>query len=75
MRIKLTQAQKDEAAALAYRKSILSALGAAEMTKEDLARKMGISRATLRARLTDTDTLTRGEDRKLRRILRMEESA
>lgn len=75
MRIKLTQAQKDEAEAAEYRKRILAAIGAAEMTKEDLAERMGMSRATLRARLRDTDTLTRGEDRRLRRVLRMEESA
>ena len=75
MRICLTQAQKDEAAATAYKKTILAAMGAAEMTREALADKLGMSRATLRARLENTDTLTRGEDRRLRRVLRMEGTA
>ena len=75
MRICLTQTQKDEAAAAAYRKTILAAIGAAEMTQEDLAVALGMSRATLRARLQNTDTLTRGEDRRLRRVLRMEGTA
>lgn len=72
MRQALTQAQKDSAAAAAYRRTILAAMGEQETTQEDLARRMGMSRATLRARLRDTDSLTRGEDRMLRRLLRME---
>ena len=75
MRICLTDRQKDEAAATAYKKTILAAIGAAEMTQEDLAAALGMSRATLRARLNNTDTLTRGEDRLLRRVLRMEGTA
>ena len=75
MRICLTDRQKERAAADAYRRTILAAIGAAEMTQEDLAVALGMSRATLRARLQNTDTLTRGEDRLLRRVLRMEGTA
>lgn len=73
MRQAFTRKQSDRMKAAAYRKAILAAMGEEEMTQEALAEKMGMARATLRARLRDTDTLTRGEDRRLRQILRMED--
>lgn len=73
MRILLTDAQKYRAADEAYRKQIVAAMAAEDWTMEDLAHTMGISRNTLAARLKNTAKLTRGEDRILRRALRMEE--
>jgi len=64
--------KKEDAADEAYRKELRAAMAAADKTIEDLALELGMSRNTLASRLKDTSKITRGEDRRLRRALRME---
>lgn len=62
-------ARMDQAADAEYRKDILMAMAVNGMTQDKLAAALGMSRNTLRARLRNPETLTRGEDRTLRRLL------
>ena len=62
----------DREADVEYRRSILIAMAANQCTQARLASALGISRNTLAARLRNPETMTRGEDRTLRRFLGME---
>ena len=57
-----------------YRDGILGAMRLHGYTQETLAKALNMSRNTLRSRLRDTQTITRGEDRALRRLLNMDSS-
>ena len=73
MRIMMwTQEQKDRADDAAYRDEIRVAMVRRRVNIEDLAKALGMSRNTMSARLRDTGKLTRDEDRRIRRFLRME---
>lgn len=52
-----------------YRDGILGAMRLHGYTQDTLAKALNMSRNTLRSRLRDTKTITRGEDRALRRLL------
>jgi len=54
-----------------YIRSVRAAMAAAEVTRERLAEHLGMSRQTLRNRMANPETFTRGEDRRLRRFLGM----
>lgn len=64
--------RRDRAEDEAYRRKILMAMAAAEISQERLAAALNMSRNTLRSRIANPADLTRGEDRTLRRVLRME---
>ena len=71
----MTQMQKDRRADSRYRTQIVAAMKEWDISHDALADALGISRATLARRMKDTASFTRGEDRTLRRVLRMEETA
>ena len=71
----MTISVRDRRTDEAYARRIREAMGAAEVTKERLAEHLGMSRQTLRSRMANPETFTRGEDRELRRFLGMEERA
>ena len=64
--------EKDRADDEKYRDGILGAMRLHGYTQDTLAKALGMSRNTLRARLQNTQTITRGEDRAIRRLLNMD---
>lgn len=61
--------ERDRADDEKYRDGILGAMRLHGYTQETLAKALNMSRNTLRSRLRDTQTITRGEDRAIRRLL------
>jgi len=64
--------EKDRADDEKYRDGILGAMRLHGYTQDTLAKALGMSRNTLRSRLQNTQTITRGEDRAIRRLLNMD---